>query len=316
MIKAMKVVIGICLAGAVMLTVLMAQPRRTNTRKATVVVANQKDPSLIAVDETNIYWVSDSGSAIKRVSKSGAASAVTVLAGQKEIRELTVAGDRIYFVTADGVESVGTNGESQATLIKATIYSASNRNLLAVDDSNVYFVMSPARGGEQVAKVGKTGGEPVTLASGIYAPNGLVSDGANLYWASYADGSISRVSLQDGRVAAAGHSLSGNTCMDVAVDETSVYAACDNDVLKFPKAAGVPVKLETIKPGFIKLEIDKTDVWVLNYDQTRLYKISKNGGPSELVAEFGPFRVKSFALDAAKIYWTDVKAGTIMSMRK
>jgi hypothetical protein len=317
LIKTMKIAIAIYLAGAAMLTVVKAQPRRTTTSKPTPVVANQKDPSLIAVDETNIYWVTDSGSAIKRVSKSGGNSPVTILAGQKEIRELAVAGQRIYFVSADGVESIGTNGGTQATRIKANTYADSNKNLLAVDDSNVYFVMSPARGGEQIAKVEKTGGEPAMMASGIYAPNGLVSDGASLYWASYADGTIGRASLQDGRITAVGHSVSGRTCMDIAVDETSVYAACDSDILKFSKTGGVPVKLETIKPGFIKLEIDETDVWVLNYDRTRLYKISKNGGRrSELVAEFSPFRVKSFALDATNIYWTDMKAGAIMSLRK
>jgi hypothetical protein len=59
LIKIMKIAIAIYLAGAAILTVAKAQGRRTTTSKPTPVVANQKDPSLIAVDETNIYWVTD-----------------------------------------------------------------------------------------------------------------------------------------------------------------------------------------------------------------------------------------------------------------
>jgi hypothetical protein len=105
------------------------------------------------------------------------------------------------------------------------------------------------------------------------------------------------------------------TAMDIALDETSVYCACVRDVLKLDKVGGPPAKVATSKLGFIKLEMDQTNLYGISYDQKSLYRISKSGGPPVRVANFRQY-VSNFAIDATNIYWTNADAGTVMSLHK
>jgi hypothetical protein len=304
----------LCLA--TMVGVIAQTHRGAVGRVAPIAIArNQNHPSSIAVDDVNVYWVSDSGSTIKRLSKSKDATPATIATGQKKMLKIIIDADRIYFMTPDEIGWINKTGGPPTTLARIAVYSSGYENFLAADESNIYFMTSPGHGGEQIAKVSKGGGEPVILASGVYAPNGLASDGVDVYWASYADGAISKVSVNGGTVATVGHS-SLTTAMDIAMDEKSVYCSCDSDILRFSKTGGAPVKLATQYLGFIKLESDEMNLYALSYDRRRLYKISKNGGQPVLLATFERFHLGNFAVDKTNIYWTNNRLGTVMRINK
>jgi sugar lactone lactonase YvrE len=48
-------------------------------------------------------------------------------------------------------------------------------------------------GGGTIMSVGLGGGTPVVLASGLGAPQGIVVDAKNAYWANNTDGTVMRV---------------------------------------------------------------------------------------------------------------------------
>src|SRR5437870_6005388 len=87
-----------------------AQTRRA-VSGAVAVVRHQNHPTSIAVDDANIYWVSDAGSTIKKLSKS-AGAATTIVTGQKDILKIIVDGDSIYFITRDRIGRLNKKGES------------------------------------------------------------------------------------------------------------------------------------------------------------------------------------------------------------
>jgi hypothetical protein len=194
------------------------------------------------------------------------------------------------------------------------MFSGGDQTFLALDAVNVYFMID-SRDGVQIAKVNKAGGDPVILASKMAYPRGLASNGSDLYWASYADGALRKTSVDGGAVSVFGNS-SGSTAMDVVMDETSVYCACDFELLKFMRTGGQPVKLAAAKLGFMKLETDLSKLYAISHDYTRLYRISKSGGELAIFATFPQFSVGNFAVDATNVYWTNSRAGTVMSLRK
>src|SRR5215472_383297 len=130
-----------------------AQPRRDTASLSTAntVARNQNHPTSIAVDDANVYYVSDSGS-IKKLGKSGGAAPTTVLTGQKEILKIVLDADSIYFMTSEAIGRVSKTGPPSTVLAKIAGYSSGYETFLALDKRNVYFMLSADRGGERIAK--------------------------------------------------------------------------------------------------------------------------------------------------------------------
>jgi hypothetical protein len=94
---------------------------------------------------------------------------------------------------------------------------------LALDSSGVYWTDQGSGGGGDagsVIKVGLDGGAPTTLAAGQDAPQGIVTDGVNVYWTT-SDGTVMKVGETGGAsiVLASGQA----NPYWIAVDSTSVY---------------------------------------------------------------------------------------------
>src|SRR6476469_3878028 len=75
---------------------------------AIAIANNQKQPEAIAVDEGNVYWVTDSGRTIKRISKAGGVL-VTVVTGET-IGQIVVDEESVFFTVLGEIRRVSKSG--------------------------------------------------------------------------------------------------------------------------------------------------------------------------------------------------------------
>jgi hypothetical protein len=116
------------------------------------------EPTFIAVDATNIYWVDARGARCRRCPRAGGPT--TTL----------------------------------ATYPPRSIAASENPTQLAVDVANVYWVepgdAAAGCGNGSIMKVSLDGGVPTTVASGQGYPQGLALGVTDLCWANYAASTI------------------------------------------------------------------------------------------------------------------------------
>jgi len=288
--------------------------RKPSSSAPVVLASDQHNPAAIDVDETNVYWISDSRSSISKVNKAGGV-VTTVISGQENIRRVIVDKGMIYFLTDDDVRKVSASGGNPTTLVafsnigggKATYY------YFALDQKNVYFVYDPQEGELQLIKMAKGGGRPVILVPEVYAPSGVVSDGVSVYWIEYAGDNVQKVNIEGGPAVTVGE------CIDpvgLAVDATSVY--CSNklgEIIRFPKTSGASTILATVKDaGFDRLAVDEKAVYALSVLKG-IYRIDKNVGPPVLLVPLNGVSA-NLAIDTSNIYWSNYNEGTVMRRSK
>jgi hypothetical protein len=289
--------------------------RRKHSSSAPVVLArDQINPAAIDVDETNVYWVSDSRSGISKVNKTGGA-VTTIVSGQENIRRMIVDKGMIYFYTDDEVRKVSTTGGDPTTLVAFSNIGGGKSiyYYFALDHKNVYFVNDPPEGAQQIMKIDKGGGKPVILVPEVYAPSGVVSDGVSLYWIEYLNDTVQKIDIEGGPSVTVGDC---SNPLAVAVDSTSVY--CSNkqgEVMRFAKTSGASTILATVKDaGFDRLAVDKGAVYALSALKG-IYRIDKNGRPPVLLVPLNGVSA-NLAIDTSNIYWSNYNEGTVMRRSK
>jgi outer membrane protein assembly factor BamB len=230
----------------------------------TVSDAPGTDPWGLAVDSTRVYWsvpnFASGGMNATIMSIPLAGGAATTLASNLDSPELVVAGPSNVYWTALGpaaVESVPLDGGSVATIardplggagvaIDATdLYWSTGAGIfraplaggaptrigpaadaIAVDSTNVYYVVETPNGSGLVARVPIAGGTPETLASGRTGSLPAVAvDDRNVYWiegeGTIEEGAVAAVPKSGGIVAVLVSGLSDPSA--IVVDGTGVY---------------------------------------------------------------------------------------------
>jgi hypothetical protein len=138
------------------------------------------------------------------------------------------------FNNSDGtVVQIPLDGGAEVTVGKnvQVFFAAPYLNAIAVDSQNVYWVQG-AQGNNGVimkAPLGTTGGTPIYTMQNF--PEGLVTDGTNIYWASWGtydgqgnsnnDGTIQMGSVNGGPAKTLADHLSAPACL--ALDANNVY---------------------------------------------------------------------------------------------
>jgi len=159
--------------------------------------------------------------------QDGACSAATCLTG------LTLCGNDCIDLATDLHHCGACNaacssglcvgGQCNANLPRILL-SAANIGPIAFDSTTVFYFDVAA---EQIRGIPKTGGSPVTLATGQQGVKSITRDATHVYWASAGQSSIRRVPKVGGSLGFIATALQPGP---IAVDDTYVYWARQSNI--------------------------------------------------------------------------------------
>jgi hypothetical protein len=277
----------------------------------------------IAVDGTSVYWTVTAG--VKTMPLGGGPATWLAMSpgGNNFIRS---DGTNVYWTSyAQGtVSQVAIAGGPVTTL--ASMQTQPQR--IAVDTNNVYWTNWTGQSGGSVYDVLKGGGQPFLIdQSSVCAenPNGITSDGTNVYWVASSSGEICREPIG---------SASGPTeiateqddPVDIAVDAANLYwtnGHGSNSVMMLSLAstgpAPQPQMIATGQTSPSGIAIDEVSVYWANTGASMgsgsIAKVAIAGGAVVTVASglSGPV---SLAVDAQYVYWVNSADGSVMKAPK
>ena len=248
--------------------------------RVTVLAGDPHSPVAVAVDATNVYWIS--GGAV-REAPIGGGSAITLASGLSYPFALAVHGTHVYWADAakGTVNEVPVGGGPVTTLASGQSYPG----LVAADSTHVYW----SSGGE-VNEVPVGGGSVTTLAHGQNGLNSLAVDGEYVYWTDSLRGTVNRLPIGGGSVTtlATGQKLPHS----VAVHGTHVYWANYDSfdggtgtVNEVPVGGGTVTTLASgqSEPGSLAAD-DRNVYWVNVSDTGSVRKVPIGGGPVTILA--------------------------------
>ena len=185
-------------------------------------------PAGVAVDATNVYFsVPDSlDVGIWRLPRSGGQATKMY---DDATSALALSGDRLYWVSMDGLVRAGsTAGGTATTLGPALAGATGGSGQIAVDAAFVEWSSATA-----VLRVPVGGGTPESIATGqgVDAPCVVASDGANVYWNTLGQGLVRKAvhaaatAPPETMVPARLSSATNSMCAPMAIDEAPGGAA-------------------------------------------------------------------------------------------
>jgi hypothetical protein len=193
---------------------------------------------------------------------------------------------------------------------------------------------SPVDAGGTIADAGSPGPVVVTtLASGNFGPNGIATDGKEVFWAgNYASGSegIWEVSVDGGAVTTvAAVASSTQFAFSVALDGTNVYwtstdfstpipdGGAPSDILSTPRAGGSTTVLLSGQDMITGLAVDETSLYWGSQGsdgEAVMMRMPLAGGAPETLATASTVSSVCnwgcIAVDSTSVYWAP--AGSIM----
>jgi uncharacterized repeat protein (TIGR03803 family) len=241
--------------------------------------SNAVDPSGLAIDAANVYWVDNGAPFSSGTMPTGMGTVMmqplsggpaTMLAASPTPYGLAVRDGVVYWVdiTAGTVMSVPASGTEQATTLASDQTFPQN---IAVDARNVYWLNSGAVG--SVMQVALTGGTPIPLAQNQSFPNNLVSDGTYVYWtnADGLSGTVMKVPVGGGKNATP--LATANNPQSIAVDDSNVYftvagegATGAGSVQSVGLDGGPVTTLAVGQTGPFEIAVDSTSVYWVTWD--------------------------------------------------
>jgi hypothetical protein len=258
----------------------------------TLLASRLRGAGPIAVDSTNIYWLStgryggdpQESDSLMKVPKSGGTP--TTLASKQAAYGMGIAltPTNVYWVEEAGdgpVMTVPIGGGTPTTVTSTSLQPSGG---IAVDATSVYWTAigaDPSSAAILKAPLGGGASTTLTVHQGTVWPGGLAVDETSVYWID-GDGNVSKVPLNGGpptRLATI--DVAGNN-HSIAVDSTSVYWAYNAG--SFQKGAVMKVGLNG-GPA-TKLTTQATMPFGLALDSTSLYfsdRADTNGNLSRIM---------------------------------
>jgi sugar lactone lactonase YvrE len=264
------------------------------------IASAQLAPFAIAVDSTNVYWTNHiaNGSVVKMALAGGE---ITTLAnGLQYPSHITVDAHNVYWTSTDWA----TYGSTADT--------------------------GPPTGGILMMPIAG-GGVPITLATGLYAPDSIVTNGAKVVWDDWGN---FRVGANAGSVSEAPTSGAGPVTTlasgqfdptGLALSGTNLYWCNQNDytpkdgvvfALPQPLVAGTENTLAAVPASGtstpVYLAIDTVNVYWTDFDNGLVMAEPLGGGTQTTLATgVAPYGI---AADGANVYWSDWGNGTVMKV--
>jgi hypothetical protein len=281
--------------------------------------------SALAIDAADVYWleaygnfyIADSGNLWSVPKVGGSSSRLISEPGGQLVDGAPPTPsplDGARCVAADETGIYWGNSGGGGTIWKmpagggvATVLCSGTASRVALDVNNLYWTDAVAGA---VMKVGKQGGNPTALASGLSGPQALAVDVAAVYWTNIATGG------QDGTIAMVAKGGGATTTLAtaqfrptaIAVDAANVYWANSGDgnsngsVMRVPLAGGTPTILASAEQGPSGIAVDATSIyWTTD---TALRRVGVDGGSNEtLVVQQAVSG--TLTADGTSLYWAE-----------
>ncbi|MDB4996595.1 MAG: putative secreted protein [Myxococcaceae bacterium] len=196
---------------------------------------------------------------------------------------------------------------------------------VATDGAFVYFTArdSSANRGS-VVKTPVGGGASIVLAE-VEDPYAIAVDGESVYFTSYSDGAVSKVSKLGGAITVLTTAdTSSSSAAGLAIDDTDVYFTSTSGIFRVSKAGGKTTLFAEDTNGADAIVADATNVYWLGRGTTseligNVRKASKTTGAIETLGTAPLFRegsTWSLAQDDDSLYLPDRRGGKVYRLAK
>jgi hypothetical protein len=300
------------------------------------IVSGQDLPRSLALDETHVYWATESKlepeRAVRRVAKEGGDGDVTdiALTGVRTPLALAVDVTHVYWGDVPEKCAVDEEGDRIARALKSSSGDApeelwknchhNERMGLAQDSARVYFTQWSW---STVSELDKGTAQAQELANNQEQPVSIAVDSEAIYWTSYDKDrddfdDVRRRPKDGGNFERFAHTPGGPTFL--AVDETDVFWVTDSGSI-YKQAKDAPEGTEPTElasgldtPGGIAL--DTRYAYVTDSGAGTVLRVKKDGsGEVEEIASSQSYPA-GVAVDSASVYWTNFSGGQVMKLAK
>jgi hypothetical protein len=292
----------------------------------TPVASGLLDPVSLAVDDTDVYWISGGDLSVMKTATAAPGALVTLALAQSNlgpdtVAALTVDTTDVLFASTDiggnlTLMSVPKSGSTDAAALQMARISIEPSTLdylsIANDGQNAY-VVDPGDSTLQVFPI--AGGAVYSLASPspnpaqVTAAAGSVFFSASGSWTSQAflnDGAVLGAMPVDGGVPMPIATMQ-NQPGGVAVDGSTLYwtTVSGGTVMKAALPSGPAVLLAWGQADPTFIAVGGTYVYWSNPVEGTVVKTAKAGGGPAIVVGSGYSKPGPVAVDATSVYWVD-----------
>ncbi len=255
------------------------------------------EPIFVAVGTERVFWTDLDLEGIWTASKDGSEPATIVLP-EPWVQDLAVDGDRVYWLTSEGLWRLDSVTDPSPQLVAA---SPAGR-ALHLGSTDAYWVTTDD-GLQRAPKLGNSG--PVqTLAEQVIT---IALTETYLYWFAYegytTTGSVLRRDLTTGTATTIASGL--DTCYSLAARGTDVYCVTEQTLLALSDPGAPPVQLTAFGYGSTPLDIivdDDALYWL--GDGGAITRLDRTGGsPVALATDQCGVHAYGLAQDADWLYW-------------
>lgn len=287
----------------------------------TVLAESQTSPTTIALDATNVYWVSQGTSAgVYKVPKAGGDIATLYAGPVGTVGSMAVDSTSIYLPIEDppSIVAISIAGGGAPRTLASTALPV---HAVALANGEVYWVEPFLPTTPWVAKkVPVGGGESTSIA----LPDVARKEDAE-FMAVSPDSEAAYASLASGggilRIPFAGNDtpeviVSGDTTYGLAVDQQQVFYASGSGTLDSILRTGGSRTHLASAPEASAVAIDDASIYFIEGATTgKVLRVGKNGAALTVIAE-NQAGAGSIAVDGESVYWNNVAEGTIKKTAK
>jgi hypothetical protein len=279
------------------------------------VLANgQLQPSAIAIDQDNVYWVTLGNNLIESTAKAGG-KGVNVLVGTPIQSPGVLALDpaNVYYTYASEVTAVS---KSTGNPVTGWWVGGQTPPHLVIDGTSGYFTDNAGGGTGVWTFQTNAGGATPTLLASVASPLALAVDVSQIYASSSQGGVYQTSKAGSPAVVFSDRQLA----VDLAVDTDDVYwVTSDGNVVAQAKAsdggASAPVILASRQDSPAAIALDASSVYWITSGGGTVMSVPKTGGAPCTLAH-SQAAPGGLAVDGTGVYWTNEGDGTVMVIRR